>query len=370
MSYKAKKTKICFIIDHAYPLFNRNENSVFGGAEINLYNLSMRLSETGRYDITFLVGDYGQQKEEVYSGIKVRKIKYLNLKKYNSKYHKIMRQFMLWKELIFSKADVYITSTACELLGWLALIVKKLKGKKIIFRLASDSDVDLEYWKHKGKKFYSLYKYGIYNSDLIVSQTEKQKKLLKDGLNLESTVIKNGFFINTDVELNKKKYILWVSRGMDIKRPELFVELARRLPEENFLIIMSGDYSGKAKIVENAAQLKNIRFIDYVPFFEIQKYYEEAKLFVNTSEFEGFPNSFIQACLAKTPILSFRVNPDNFIDQYELGYCCNDSVEKAIDFIKKLNQEKIRLYGENALNYVKQHHDINESAKKYEALIS
>jgi glycosyltransferase involved in cell wall biosynthesis len=155
-----------------------------------------------------------------------------------------------------------------------------------------------------------------------------------------------------------------------MKRPELFIELARRLPDEQFIIIMPGSNKVSSNAYDECRNLLNIRFIDYVPFWDMQKYFEEAKLFVNTSEFEGFPNTFIQSCLAKTPILSFRVDPDKFLTKNRIGFCCNDSIDAAEAFIRELDGEKIAYYGENGFSYVSDNHDLEKAAAKYEELFN
>ncbi|MGI6086031.1 MAG: glycosyltransferase, partial [Acetivibrionales bacterium] len=153
-------------------------------------------------------------------------------------------------------------------------------------------------------------------------------------------------------------------------------DLAKRVPEEKFLIIMpharKGDAAADeeinkimAEVRQAADELENLQYIESVPFNEIQAYYNAAKLFVNTSEYEGFPNSFIQSCIGKTGILSYRVNPDKFITRYRAGYLCDDNPEKAADYIKNLDPEKIRDIGNNAYTYVVMNHDIEEIGKRY-----
>ena len=115
--------------------------------------------------------------------------------------------------------------------------------------------------------------------------------------------------------------------------------------------------------------MPNLRFVDYVPFNEIQRYYDDAKLFVNTSEYEGFPNAFVQACLGRTPILSFNVNPDNFIEANRLGCFCSEDMGKAVEFIRGLSNEKLVELGENAGKYAKENHDIDVIYKIYEEMI-
>jgi glycosyltransferase involved in cell wall biosynthesis len=49
---------------------------------------------------------------------------------------------------------------------------------------------------------------------------------------MESRVVPNGFFINTSIMNEKKKHILWVGRCAPVKQPDLFIELAKRIPEK------------------------------------------------------------------------------------------------------------------------------------------
>lgn len=364
-----RKIKLCFISFLAYPLFNKNVKAVFGGAEIDLYNLAVRMSVSGKYEITFITGDYGQKPVEMYGSVRVVRFRYMNLTRYRGIIYKLLRHFAMWMGLLRLDSDVLVTEASNEVLGWMALISKKLKGKKIIFRLAHDLDTAFEDVREKGYKTYLLYKTGIMNSDMIISQTDVQKKLLYDNLKLDSIVVKNGFSIERDVDFEGKSYILWVARAEDWKRPEIFVRLAGMLPQDEFLMIMPGENELKKHIRRSLQGLSNIRLIDYVPFAEVQKYYDGARLFVNTSIYEGFPNAFVQACLSRTPILSFNVDPDNFIEKYDLGLNCSDSIEAAADFIRQLNSERLKQYGNNAFRYVSENHDIAEIAKVYEEIV-
>jgi glycosyltransferase involved in cell wall biosynthesis len=366
-------TKINIWLNDTYPLFNKECKDTFGGAEVDMFTLAKKIAKEGRYETTFYVGDYGQKHTEMYDNIKVKKLKYFNLKKYTGIRHKFLRQLYMWKEIMMSDGDIHITETASELLGWLAIISKKIKGKKIIFRLAHDNDTHYENSRKISSKLYHLYKIGLLNSDALISQTEIQQKMLMDNTTLDSKIIKNGFFINEDIDINNKKYILWVARCEEWKRPEFLVKLAESLPGEKFVMIMpisnGADVGFQKKIKEMIKNVNNIQNIDFVAFHEINKFYEGAKLFVNTSEKEGFPNAFVQACLAKTPILSFNVNPDEFITKNDLGFFCNDDLKKAVDFIKQFDYKKIKHYGNNAFEYVKKNHNIDKIYYEYDEII-
>ncbi len=364
-----KKIKLSFISFLAYPLFNEKSDTVFGGAEIDAYNLAKKLAENDKYDITFYVGDFGQKQEERYGAIKVRKFSYMNLEKYTSVSSRLLRRLNIISEVLKMDCDVCFVEAYNEMLGWVALLPGRLKGSKTIFRLAHDLDTDLEDAAQKGRLYHFLYRYGIYHADSVISQTEIQKELLKSNLDIDSRVIKNGFFIQDEIPFDMKKTILWVARAQSWKRPELFLKLVKKLPEEQFVMVMPGENELQKRIKEEAGLYPNLRFVDFVPFARIQQYYNEAKLFVNTSEYEGFPNAFVQACLGKTPILSFNVNPDSFIEANGLGYFCGEDMVKAVHFIKSNTPERMAAMGDKAMSYVKRNHDISGISLIYEEII-
>ena len=364
-----RKIKLSFISFLAYPLFNEKSDAVFGGAEIDAYNLAKKLAENEKYDITFYVGDFGQKQEERYGSIKVRKFSYMNLEKYTSVSSRLLRRLNIISEVLKMDCDVCFVEAYNEMLGWVALLPGRLKGSKTIFRLAHDLDTDLEDAAQKGRLYHFLYRYGIYRADSVISQTEIQKELLKSNLDIDSRVIKNGFFIQDEIPFDMKKTILWVARAQSWKRPELFLQLVKQLPEEQFVMVMPGENDLQKRIKEEARLYPNLRFVDFVPFARIQQYYNEAKLFVNTSEYEGFPNAFVQACLGKTPILSFNVNPDSFIEVNGLGYFCSEDMDKAVHFIKSSTTKSMADMGEKAMSYVKRNHDISSISLIYEEII-
>jgi len=83
-------------------------------------------------------------------------------------------------------------------------------------------------------------------------------------------------------------------------------------------------------VATSAAGIHNLEFIEKVPYHEIQRHYDEARIFVNTSTFEGFPNSFIQSGLGRAALLSMRVDPDGMISTFGSGVLTGDFIESLV----------------------------------------
>jgi glycosyltransferase involved in cell wall biosynthesis len=360
---------VAFFMKDAYPLFNPACAGVFGGAEVDLYFTACALAKNKKYRVAFFVGDYGQHDVETREGVRLIRLKYSNLQQYNKWYHKIIRRLYIIRAFLRDDSDVLITKTASDTLAFMVLFGRILKGKRVIFKLGSDIDADMDFWKQKDPCIYYPYKYTLPFVDAIVCQTAAQQQMIAPRLAARSLIIKNGFPIPEERHEVDREHILWVSRLDYMKRPELFVQLARELPQERFVMIMPGSGAGRGELIESLCTADNLTLLEGVPFGSMQGYFNRAKCLVNTSAFEGFPNTFIQSCLAGTPILSFAVNPDGFIDAYDLGCCCHNSMAQAVSFIKSLDAAALRRYGQNAARYVREHHSIVDKIRQYEQLI-
>jgi glycosyltransferase involved in cell wall biosynthesis len=228
--------------------------------------------------------------------------------------------------------------------------------------LANDGEADYTNPIFKNPLSAVLAKYALKNSEIIVQNNYQKERLLEKGI--KSIIFTNKFNINKN-NIKKKRYILWVGRlDENYKRPELFVELSKEFPKEKFIMIApeaTNQETYRKKIIKSLS--KNIRLIDFVEFNKIQSYFNRAKIFVNTSSQEGFPNTFIQSGIGKTPIISLKVDPDNFIKKNNCGYICNDNpnlMKKSLEKLLK-NKNDWKIKSKNLYNYVKKNHNIKNS---------
>ena len=93
---------------------------------------------------------------------------------------------------------------------------------------------------------------------------------------------------------------------------------------------------------------------------------------VNTSDSEGFANTFVDACKAGTPILSRRVNPDGFINTHSCGFCAEGDWDRFLEAFDRLRRdsEKMMSLGANGREYVEEHHNIRDIVEEYKAVFS
>lgn len=365
---KDKITKICIFSFYGYSLFNRRSRVPFGGAEAQLYLLSKEFAKKENTKVYLITGDKDLKKRiETYQNIEIHisipvERKFLN-------YPKAI--INLIQTLIKINPDVIIQRAAGIPTALMAIYCKIFK-KKFIYSIANLTDVIKNGEKGiKGK----IYEYGLDNASIIIAQNRDQISHLKNWKKsiIEKTItIKNGYKIKKVYKVNKER-ILWVGRAEKFKRPELFFELAEKFPQEKFEMICPKFYNPNywEELKIRARNYSNIDFVDFVPFNQIDKNFNRAKILISTSIYEGFPNTFIQALKNKTPVISLNVDPDNFLMKNKCGFNCRDDINKLEFYLEKLldDDNLYEIYSNNAFEYVQKYHDIEKIATKWIDLI-
>ncbi len=81
---------------------------------------------------------------------------------------------------------------------------------------------------------------------------------------------------------------------------------------------MPGSESFYAAIREEALRVANVRFHGPVPYHGISEFFERCRVFVGTSEIEGFPNTYLQAWSRGAPVAAF-LDPEQLIARNGMG---------------------------------------------------
>ena len=240
----------------------------------------------------------------------------------------------------------------------------KCIGAKFILFIASDEEINFVEIRHNTKlntSFEGVSKI-ISASDTIFVQNTNQKQKLSEMFNVKAQLILNPIDLTKKFEI-KKEFILWVGKSSSYKNPLLFKDLCKLFPGEQFLMICNR--ADDASFEEVAGNMPpNCRLIEHVDAEEIESYFAACKVFINTSDFEGFPNTFLQAAKYGKPIISYKVDPNAFISDSGCGIVCNGDPSKLQEALGHLltDEPDYGLKAENALSVV-QKYSIDEVGK-------
>lgn len=357
--------KICFISLRAYQLFNSKFKTQFGGAEVQMTLFARQFSADPDFDVHFICADYGQDELEEYNKVRVWKSMNFN----TGLLQKIFSFFRVFSNV---NADIYVQRTMTQF-SWIIALYCKFKKKKFIYMLAHDREIDGTHEIYKNKFIKRLYQYVFKTATVVICQNEFQERLVKYIRKDHVYLLPSGYPI-TEQNKETDNTVLWVSRSAKFKKPELFIKLAEELPEYKFVMICPKAVEDEIlyeKVKLFSSKISNLNFIPFVSFDEIGNYFLKARVFINTSDKEGFPNTFIQSAIAGTPIISLKVNPDHFITKRECGIFCDGEYIKMRDGLKRLfeDDDYYNRLSSNLVKYAKEYHDIEKNSKLFKEII-
>lgn len=313
--------RICFVGLETLPVLSREYNRHGVGGEQVQHALLARAFARRGADVSVVCLDYGQPDGTRVDGVAVFK-SYCRQAGIPALRFVTPRLTGLWSALRRADADVYYTSCAGMQVGIVAAFAR-MHGRSSCFRVAHDSDCDPSRLLIQYRRDKWLYEFGLRRANAILAQSEQQQRALQRNYGLDSRVagmlveppLQQRGFAARDVD------VLWVNNIRPFKRPELLLELARRMPAIKFHMV-GGPQPGEQKLYErieaDARSLPNVVFHGRVPYHDVNALYEQARVFVNTSNSEGFPNSYLQAWRRGTPVVAF-FDPDGVNARHALG---------------------------------------------------
>ncbi|HAJ77283.1 MAG TPA: hypothetical protein DCM64_12635 [Gammaproteobacteria bacterium] len=217
----------------------------------------------------------------------------------------------------------------------------------LVWQLASDPDV--EPWPLSlARKFSLAYidkkilEYGLRHADHIVAQSHHQVDLLESNYGRTASGIIRNFHPSPEESLDKqgKIKVLWIANLKTIKQPQIFIRLARDLKDLNAEFIMMGNFQGPQSwrdyVQGEIDKTSNVSYRGGLTQAEVNSLLASSHLLVNTSEFEGFSNTFIQAWMREVPVVSFNVDPDRLLSEGALGACATGDYEILLKQVREL----------------------------------
>jgi len=360
------KTGIVLYCPEAFSLFAGGEDGPrSGGAGIAMYHIANALAKHDKFEVAFLFDSEKSQK------LSHPSIQFLSFPRLVQHGVPILSRFVnkarLHKAIPYS-SPVFITMMDENVLP-IANLAKSIPRSKTIYHVASDYDVHQPRCVPPEMSAFVLDL--IAESDAVISQSQHQREMLLASRGKDSFLIRNGWPLEGEpVPSDSREYTLWVAAIKEHKQPWYFLDLAQVNPDEQFLMIgppaqeSSRSSQLYAYISRRAEQLPNLIFINrMVAFEETSQYFRKAKCFVNTSEFEGFPNTFVQAMDAGTPLVSLGVDPDGFIEKAGCGVSAQGDILKFYSEFQRIirDDDLLSEMGKHAREYVMENHDIEKT---------
>lgn len=298
---------LCFLAPHLWPVLSAAPGlEVVGGAEVQQCVLARVFAANG-YRVSVITMDYGQPDRTVIDGITVHKtfapragaplLRFLH-----------PRLTSVWRKLREVDADITYCRSASIWL-WLATEYGRRYGRRTVYAGASDKDFTADIG---GQLRYArdrwLYRRGLRAADAIVAQNPAQVASLRETHGREALLIPSCYALPGKRLAQDQACVLWVGAITETKRPELLLELAARLPHRRFVMI-GGPRPGDGRdfferVRAQAAAIPNVEFKGFLPLAQAEPWFDRARVFVNTSRYEGMPNTFLQAWARGVPTVA------------------------------------------------------------------
>lgn len=305
-----KRARVTFVSPTLYPVFSgRSEYAVAGGAEVQQRQIIHLLRDHG-YETGIITLNFGQPPgREVIDGVVVDKLPTVGnrgIKGLRFIHPRLTDYLPLLDQ---QRPDIIYTRTAggqvaaCAYHAW-------RRGCKLVYAGANDMEFGRERIPGVSDRDTHLFRWGLKRADAVVAQNREQSESLQRHWGRDAVVIPNTLEDPLHQPASFDGPVLLVGTVKPLKRPELFVRLAQAVPDRQFRIVGGppGDEEGRRYydvIRQAAAAVPNLKLVGFVPYRQVGAEFDGAAVLVNTSETEGFPNTFLQAWLRGVPTLSF-----------------------------------------------------------------
>jgi glycosyltransferase involved in cell wall biosynthesis len=282
----------------------------------------------------------------------------------------------LYRALRALDPDIIYQRVACGYTGVAAYYARR-HGVRMVWHVAHDSDVMRTSRFHGRNPLRrmvekSAIEYGIRHARQIVTQTAHQARLLESNYGRKVTAVIPNFQPAPTGGVVKAELVtvIWIANLKPWKQPEVFVRLAKALDslKDVRFVMVGAPSSGSSdkpwhdRLIRDMNCTGNLDYVGQKTQEEVSALLDMAHIFVNTSEQEGFPNTFIQAWLREVPVVSLHVDPDGVLEREKIGVLAGTE-QGLLDAVRSLATDASRRtdYGARARRYAMAAHSLNNA---------
>ncbi len=275
----------------------------------------------------------------------------------------------LYSALVQVRPDIIYQQVGCAYTGIAAHYARR-NGARMVWRVTSDRSVRRQrvQWARLHYAIEQRFlEYGIEHADLILAQTETQKAELAANFGRSDALVVPNFHPVPPVDGSAEKpasplEVVWIANFKPLKNPAAFVRLAKQFEaREDVRFVMVGAAGGRGRWLDEVmaaiSAAPNVDYLGVQRQEEVGRLLERAHVLVNTSDYEGFSNTFIQAWMRRVPVVSLHVDPDGLLSQSGFGRVANDEQGLAQALRHLLECSRLRKeIGERARTYAIERH--------------
>ena len=316
---------VAFYVPWIGPLLTSADVTVTGGAETQIYLVARALAERGVRVCLLAFELPGVSLPRNVGGVDVRVRRPYQAQRRLGR----LRETAALASAIFSSgAPVIVTRAAGPHVGLVALAAK-ISGRRFVYSSANVSD--FEFTRLSPSRINDwLFRLGIRLADQLIVQTAEQTQMCERSFGRAPALIKS-VAEPAGQRTGEPEAFLWIGRLVWYKRPLAYIELARSVPEASFRMVgvpldsAFTDVELVREVERAAASVPNLELVPPRPRPELMELVDRAVAMVNTADFEGMPNVFLEGWVRGVPGLALTHDPGGVIEQYGVGWFAHGS---------------------------------------------
>ena len=358
---------VSFYVPAVGPLLASADAGATGGAETQIYLVARALADRGVRVCLLVFELAGVPLPREVGGVAVRVRRPYQARR---RFGRLRETAALMSAIFGSGAGVIVTRSAGPHVG-LAAVAAKLSGRRFVFSSSNIADFDPDRVL-LGRVNHALFRLGIRLADRIVVQTVEQMRMCEESFHRKPALIKS-IAQPAEQRIREPEAFLWIARLVWYKRPLEYIELARSMPDAKFRMVgvrvpLANEDELIHEVERAAAEVPNLELLAPRPRPQLLELVDAAVAIVNTADFEGMPNIFLEGWARGIPALALTYDPDGVIESHDVGWCAHGSKEGFAKLARTAWDQRSdqREIAERCRAYVRHEHSTSAVAARWQ----
>lgn len=269
-------------------------------------------------------------------------------------------------------APDYVYHSCAGFTTWVIEAAARRHGVKTLYRVANDADVDDRIRQRLPLLSRCFYRRALRSCDIVLCQNRYERLIAQKARQASVHVVAKPF-PPEDVEadplrLADRRYIAWVGRFVPQKNMGTLLDVARELEEHEFAVAGKENPpvdSTTKQILNQLRRLPNVTFVGFLKRSEVLPFMRRAYCLLNTSLYEGHPNTFLEAYAAGTPVVTTKhVDPDGVVARERIGVATSSYAQLPREVRRIVELDQYDELAARCREYVRSEHDLKRQTAR------